>query len=571
MPGIDAFTVLCLHCDGVDGLTTFSDASASVHTIIAELAGTTAVDTAQSKFGGASLLLGGTTGDYVRLSGTSSNFAFGTGNFVIDFWLRVTDITGVQIMYEGRDAASEITPTIYANAGVLFFFVNGSNVITGDTTISVDTWLHVAVVKSSGQTKLFLNGVQEGSTYTDANDYITNADRPLIGANGDAGFLGANAVKGWLDEIRVSKGTDRGWFGGFTPPSQAYGLDPALTITLDTTDGNGVESYDVASLYNGPATTVLRVMRPTDPDASQPHRFLYLIPVKPGLDDTFGDGLEEARTEDLHNTYNCTLIAPSFAQEPWIGNHTAATDLQYETFILEHLRPWVVSNLTTTGSEQHWLCSFSKGGFGSLSLIMRNPGSFSLCAAWDTPMDDEVTDNFAAFGADAVYGTTDNFDEYKVIANTNALKTPFLTITRLWISGDDATYETDVAELHSEFDSALVLHEYETGETRDHLWTSGWLPEAVERLAVLGEALTAAAAANLGRGAGGATRRRWFQYPNIVDDGQAWVRVKKTKPKTQVEDAEDDAEDGKKPRRPEAPSSLADLIKAGFMARRMSR
>ena len=115
-----------------------------------------------------------------------------------------------------------MTPSIYSNNGVLFYFVNGSNVITGTTDIGSGAWAHVALVRSSGTTRLFLNGAQEGSNYSNSNDYIGNTNRPIIGANGDGANLGTNGVNGWLDEIRVSKGTDRSWSGGFTPPTRAY-------------------------------------------------------------------------------------------------------------------------------------------------------------------------------------------------------------------------------------------------------------------------------------------------------------------------------------------------------------
>ena len=560
MSGIDAFTVLCLHCDGVIASTTFTDGSLEATAIT--VGGGAVVDTAQSKFGGASLLIG-VDGNFIAVTGTDSNFTYGTGDFVIDFWVRFSDNTGVQILYDGRDAGSEVTPAIYANNGVLFYFVNGNNEITGTTTVAINTWMHVAVVKSSSQTKLFLNGVQEGSTYADTNNYITNANRPMFGLSGDNGL---SALKGWLDEIRVSKGTNRSWFGGFTPPTAAYSYDTALTVTFDSTDVNGVDSYTVASIYNGPAVSVLRILIPTAPDTSQPHRFLYLMPVKPGLDDTFGDGLEEARVQDLHNTYNCTLIAPSFGEEPWMGNHPASTHIQYESFMVDHLRPWAVANLDQTGLEEHWLCSFSKGGFSVLSLIMRNPGSFNLAAGWDDIMDDSITADFTHpdQGSEAVYGTLANFADFKVIANAEDRKTPFLAATRLWISGDASAYEADVALLHDEFDDQLILHEYETGETRAHLWTSGWLPEALARLADM----TTATVATGSTASGGGKGNRWFRYPNIVDDGQAWVRLKQPK---KVEDEEDEEIEQPKKPKVEGPSSLSDLVKAGLLARRLAR
>jgi hypothetical protein len=78
----------------------------------------------------------------------------------------------------------------------------------------------VALVRSGGTTRLFLDGVQEGSDFTDTNNYINGTARPSIGTSGSA--AGSVVLNGWIDELRVSAGTDRGWAGGFTPPAAAY-------------------------------------------------------------------------------------------------------------------------------------------------------------------------------------------------------------------------------------------------------------------------------------------------------------------------------------------------------------
>src|SRR3990167_9675179 len=82
--GNDAFTKLLLHCDGVDAATSFPDVSASAHTVTAN--GNAQVDTAQSKFGGASLIVDG-TGDYLSVP-DHADWDFGTGDFTVDFWFR---------------------------------------------------------------------------------------------------------------------------------------------------------------------------------------------------------------------------------------------------------------------------------------------------------------------------------------------------------------------------------------------------------------------------------------------------------------------------------------------------
>ena len=69
MPGIDEYTKLMLHMNGADGSQTFTDSSPSSKTVTTY--GNAQIDTAQSKFGGASGLFPGGT-DYISIANTTS-------------------------------------------------------------------------------------------------------------------------------------------------------------------------------------------------------------------------------------------------------------------------------------------------------------------------------------------------------------------------------------------------------------------------------------------------------------------------------------------------------------------
>src|SRR3989338_6322305 len=81
----DSYTKLMLHMEGADAGTTFTDTETTPKAVTAN--GNAQIDTAQSKFGGASGLFDG-AGDYLTIP-SSSAFDFGTGNFTIDFWVRL--------------------------------------------------------------------------------------------------------------------------------------------------------------------------------------------------------------------------------------------------------------------------------------------------------------------------------------------------------------------------------------------------------------------------------------------------------------------------------------------------
>jgi len=207
--GINANTVLMLHGNGTDASTTFTDDSPSGHTVTP--AGNAQIDTAISKFGGASMLFDG-TGDYLDLDG-SSDFAFGSGDFTIDFWIRFAAL-GVDIIWDQRPTLTNgLYPTIYTDGTNLLYFTDSADRITGTTNLSTGTFYHVALTRSGTSTRLFLDGTQEGSTYSDSNTYLNGSSRPRIG---DMGFSSGNEITASIDEIRVQKG-EAWWTGNFTP------------------------------------------------------------------------------------------------------------------------------------------------------------------------------------------------------------------------------------------------------------------------------------------------------------------------------------------------------------------
>ena len=104
----------------------------------------------------------------------------------------------------------ETRPVLILDGATIKYYVNGADVITANNPIQSAQWYHVALVKNGVETKLYVNGAQEGSTYTDNNNYGTT--NPLyVGAN----FSGANAFTGYFDELMISNYAK--YVGAFTP------------------------------------------------------------------------------------------------------------------------------------------------------------------------------------------------------------------------------------------------------------------------------------------------------------------------------------------------------------------
>jgi len=222
---VDDFTVLLLHMDGSNGSTTFTDSSLYSHTVAVQ--SNAQVSTAQSKFGSASAAFDGGS-DCLLLDG-SDNFAFGSGDFTVEAFIRWSAQDAQhKNFYDSRPSSSadDDYPCLQlTNAGVLRFLRGDVVVITGPT-LSLNTWYHVAVAREDGVSRLFLDGVVVGSA-TDATAYRNGANRPVIGSQGKD--TTDHEFQGWIDELRVSKGIAR-WTANFTPPSAAYSIGSADTF-----------------------------------------------------------------------------------------------------------------------------------------------------------------------------------------------------------------------------------------------------------------------------------------------------------------------------------------------------
>ena len=184
------------------------------------------LSTAQKKFGTASLALDG-VGDYITVA-TQPDFAFDTGAWCIESWIyNTSQPVANQVIFDLRTTNPQEVPTVYINTttNTLRFSSSGLFHIDSGTAIPLNTWTHIAVAKSGSSTKMFINGSQVGSTYTDTNTYVQGA--VTIGARYD----GTTPFFGYVDDVRISKGVAR-YTGTFTAPTTALTGDLNTVLLL---------------------------------------------------------------------------------------------------------------------------------------------------------------------------------------------------------------------------------------------------------------------------------------------------------------------------------------------------
>lgn len=211
--GIDAFTQLMLHTNGVDTGTSFPDSSSAARTVTP--AGNAQTSTAQFKFGSASALFDG-VGDSLSIADAAS-LEPGSGNFTFDFWMYATASAGCRIVSKGLSGPFHIV-----QSGTALTFSASSDGATADVasgvsmgTIALNTWCHGTLIRNGTSLRGYVGGVAGTNVVTSAT-LVNTTDAWEIGAVG-----GVAAYTGYLDEIRYSVGVAR-WTTAFTPNSAPY-------------------------------------------------------------------------------------------------------------------------------------------------------------------------------------------------------------------------------------------------------------------------------------------------------------------------------------------------------------
>ena len=211
-----------LHFDDTDGSSTFTDEMGIVWT----RRGGAQIDTSQSYFGGSSFYPNG--GGYPEFSQQGITGAIpeiGTDDFTISLWIRIasfwSEASYTSYVFSGDNTNDRMT--LQAISGGIYglrlaFFPNtsGQRIYWQSATITKDVWHHVEISRSSGNYRIFLDGVKDGE---DALSFSVPAMPNFI--------LGQRLTSspeipfpGWIDEFCIIRGALHE--SDFTPPAAPF-------------------------------------------------------------------------------------------------------------------------------------------------------------------------------------------------------------------------------------------------------------------------------------------------------------------------------------------------------------
>lgn len=166
------------------------------------------------------------TGDYLT-SPLNQAFLFSTNDFTVELWYYPLALTGTpgnnqSLVGMWGPSSSNISWLFYLTSGNLYWYTstNGSTqtaTMSAASGMSVNTWYHLALCRSNGTTRIFVNGTSIVSTTTSVN--LFNATCPLtIGYNPAGGT--PDYAYGHMQDLRITKFAR--YTGTFTPPTRTF-------------------------------------------------------------------------------------------------------------------------------------------------------------------------------------------------------------------------------------------------------------------------------------------------------------------------------------------------------------
>ena len=243
--GQDSNTKLLLNFDRTGGtdIEDSSNTSGEGHKITAN--GNAVIKASPFADGKSAIYFDGVDGTNVTVSSFSG---IGSGNFTFEFWFNCSDVdsdTHNSMIMDGRNSsnAGGFIFQIEKTNGQLFVYdgVNAGSYTNGrpippssSTQITENSWHHVALVRSSGTLKLYMDGVEAGSA-SNSSDF--SSDTLTFGKyRGGDGYN----FPGYIDEVRVVVGTAV-YTGDFTLPTSRLSATQSAGTNISAITGTATK------------------------------------------------------------------------------------------------------------------------------------------------------------------------------------------------------------------------------------------------------------------------------------------------------------------------------------------
>ena len=187
--------------------------------------------------------------DHLKITG-QSDLAFGTSDFTLECWVYFTGSDGtLDTIMETRSSTGGSDGFLIGrfhtggHENKIELYTAGNYSVTADVTTPDNTWVHVAAVRQSGKTRMYLNGQVQSATYSDYNNYSN--DDLIIGEN----IAGSYQIPGYISNFRMVKGTAV-YTSNFTPTGPLTAITNTKLLCCQSTSSVTTADVTPATITN---------------------------------------------------------------------------------------------------------------------------------------------------------------------------------------------------------------------------------------------------------------------------------------------------------------------------------
>jgi hypothetical protein len=179
---------------------------------------------------------------------SNSSFAFGTGDFTVEGWIYPTSLPNYCTICSTRTSGGTSAGWNIgvSSSGQLFLYAENFKVNPGQGGLGgvlVNTWTHFAIVRSGTALKAYINGIQNGATGSDSNDYtIQTFWTGITGGTSEPWY-------GYISNLRILKGTAL-YTSTFTPPTVPFVPITNTSLLLLGSNSKFLDSTKINNIKN---------------------------------------------------------------------------------------------------------------------------------------------------------------------------------------------------------------------------------------------------------------------------------------------------------------------------------